>query len=310
MASKTDRLDRPGAFRAVCKIRNMIVKMDYDETLVQEAEDLLWLQQNTAVRAPKLYTLFKYLNCGSEAYFLVMERLPGFTLDWTTWRSLSDAQHERIHSSLSQQLQLLRSVRSNYYGRIENQGFHPRDCFVATYRNLPCGPYKTYDELVAAMYEAAESKGARKFQPYDASSDEHGDQSTFRPDQLACLAKFQDFYEQAQGQQPRLTHTDPGMSNWIVRAIDGKGEPLTGGSALQDATDYEVTFIDWCRMGWYPEWMQRMTMRGIGDASGLDEGGSKRFQERITQYFDKDYKDVLDMQEDSQKHLAYDVVYG
>ncbi|KAH7350298.1 hypothetical protein BKA66DRAFT_396830, partial [Pyrenochaeta sp. MPI-SDFR-AT-0127] len=143
MTSKSDRLDLPGAFRAVCRIRNMIVKMDYDETLVQEAEDLLWLRENTTVRAPRLYSLFKYPNCGREAYFLVMERLPGFTLNWTTWCSLSDAQQEKIHSSLAQQLQQLRSVPSDYYGRIDDQGFHPRECYVATHQNVPCGPFKT-----------------------------------------------------------------------------------------------------------------------------------------------------------------------
>ncbi|KAF2851873.1 hypothetical protein T440DRAFT_527290 [Plenodomus tracheiphilus IPT5] len=307
IASKTDRLDLPGAFRAVCKVRNMIVKLGYHETLVQEAEDLLWLQKNTTVRAPKLYWLFSALNCGREAYFLVMERLPGITLDWTMWGSLSGAQHEKIHLSIAQQLQLLRSVSSNYYGRVDNQGFHPHDCYVATDQKAPCGPYKTYNELIAATYEAAELKGARKSQRFDASRGEHNNQDNFRPDQVACLTKFQDFYAQARGHEPKLTHTDLWMSNWIIRPLDGKGEPLTGESALQDATDYDVTFIDWCGMGWYPAWMQRVTLRRIGGPSKEDR---KRFQERVMRYFDEDYEDVLKMQEESSRLLAYDVVDG
>ncbi|KAF1840885.1 uncharacterized protein K460DRAFT_436368 [Cucurbitaria berberidis CBS 394.84] len=124
-AMKEDRL-KGGASSDVCKVGTCVVKMSYNPIILQEAEDLLFLQANSQVRTPTVYAVFARETKPSPAYYMVTEFIEGEMLTSKKWLSLSDKARTKICSKLCEQLRLLRSIPSEgYYGRVHNQGWNP-----------------------------------------------------------------------------------------------------------------------------------------------------------------------------------------
>ena len=225
-------------------------------------------------------------------YFLVMELLEGVQLTPAAWKTLNESQREKIHVSLSEQLQLLRSVPSEgYYGRVNHQPYWPLMSLIhASDVNRPHGPYKAYEDLLTDMYTAFELGNAFRVSegPVEPLADE------WRPEQVPLMEAFKPAFRACGGREPKLTHVDPSMQNMIVRPLDG--------STLQDATDYEVTFIDWADLGWYPAWAQLAQIQsGIqgrffdsvtwNDHTELEE----QFVARVAQDMESSYVQLLEL---------------
>jgi hypothetical protein len=259
----------------------MVVKTDTHWNIVQEAEDLLWLRKNTKVRVPNLYAMFSD-NLAPATYYLVYEYIPGEKIDSKTWWGLSDAQREKIYCSVEEQIRLLRSVPAEgHYGRINGQGFDPDVYAIRTNGKGVCAPFKTYKEYVDAQCLTAEV-GAVLTHNMDESDD-------LRPEQQAFLAALKPtLLSWAESSKPKLTHVDPTMQNWVVRPLDG---------SMQDASDYEVTLIDWCRLGWFPAYVQRIAFGNITSFYDREKGifldeELENSYARIEQYFPgEDYEE-------------------
>jgi hypothetical protein len=214
---------------------------------------------------------------------MVMEYIEGEPFSYKKWISLSDKQRENIHSKLSEQLQLLRSMPSEgYYGRVDGQGFYPQIQLVQSDGKEIRGPYKTLEDLLSAMHTAAEIQAGLK-------TSSTRDPEVYTPEQMLHLSRFKSILGKCSGSAPKFTHVDPAIQNWLVRPLDG---------ALQDASDYEVTLIDWGGCGWYPAWVQMalfdITFTGTfyDTATGWNEDEEKKFLERVEQGLEESFAEA------------------
>ena len=228
---------------------------------------------------------------------MVMEHIEGVKMNWKMWASLKAEQQEKIHSKISEQLQLLRSVPSEgYYGRVNNQGFHPTQNQVFTGSKEICGPYRSYNDLVSVMYDAAELIASVRH-------GSHGDTGFFTPAQETFLTNFKTTLKNFDSCEPKLTHVDPSMQNWIVRPLGG---------SMQDASDYEMTYIDWDRCGWYPAWVQRVALEWSVNSWDrvsftVDKEGEGRYYSRVDQYFSDSYDAQVKFHRDAVEECSFGV---
>ncbi|KAF1845606.1 uncharacterized protein K460DRAFT_312167 [Cucurbitaria berberidis CBS 394.84] len=239
--------------------------------------------ENCKVRVPKLYALFSRGGDIHPPYYMVMEFIEGELMNYKKWVSLSSEQREKVHCKISEQLQLLRSVPSEgYYGRVKTQGFYPQITFVQTDGEQIRGPYRSYEDLLSAMHAAAEIQGG-------ITISSENDPEVYTPEQKLHLSEFKFRLGKCSGHEPKLTHVDPGMQNWVVRPLDG---------SMQSASDYEVTFIDWGGLGWFPAWVQMASfdtaIRGTfyDKTTGFDENEENRFLARVAQGLEESYAEA------------------
>ncbi|KAF2874742.1 hypothetical protein BDV95DRAFT_452887, partial [Massariosphaeria phaeospora] len=134
--------------RQVCRIGNMVVKRGVCGSFLQEAENLLYIEKHTQVRAPKLYHAYieDYTTPDGKTYavkYLAMEYMEGLNLNAFEFKDMDEKDQLQIAASIGQQLQLLRSIPSEgYYGRVHHQGFQPRTTFLRTRCRDMLGPYE------------------------------------------------------------------------------------------------------------------------------------------------------------------------
>jgi hypothetical protein len=228
----------------------------------QEAETMLFLQENSQVRTPKVYAVLSRLHNSAECYYLIMEFIEGVTLE-SIWASLDDEARKKISSKLANQIRLLRSVPSEgYYGRVNYQGWGSlNNLFRIRVGNTLNGPYNTYEDCISAMYNAAELRAA--------DSDMGPD---LQPDAQLYLSQFKRTLSEWGCHEPKLTHLDPKFYNVMVQRTKGDGE---------GAEDWEVVLIDWADCGWLPAWMQAVSFDqrvGLFDKHwNVDEQAKTRF---------------------------------
>ena len=220
---------------------------------------MLFLQENSQVRIPKVYAVLNRLHNSAECYYLIMEFIEGVTLG-SIWASLDDEARKKICSKLSTQIRLLRSVPSEgYYGRVNYQGWGPHaNLFRIRLGDNMKGPYNTYEDCISAMYNAAELR---------AADTDMGPE--LEPYAQLYLSQFKRTLSESGGHEPKLTHLDPKFDNIMVQPIEG---------AEGDVRDWEVVLIDWADCGWLPAWMQAVS---FNHRIGLfDEHGDVDFQAR------------------------------
>lgn len=206
---------------------------------------MLWLRQNTKVRVAQVYALSSQQVDDKTLYYLFMEYTEGENMDINKWITLSDAQRESITGKLSEQLRLLRAAPSEgYYGRVNDQGYNPFLRLTFTTGKDPHGPYKTSEDFVSALYDAVEVGAATC---YDDADPHYDARYSYSYEQRKLLHELKTVLGNCSGREPKLTHVDLAMRNWLVRPLDGN---------VQTATEYEVSIIDWGGCGWYPAWMQ------------------------------------------------------
>lgn len=220
-----------------------------------------------------------------------MEYIEGETLDYLKWIALSEQDQAVICAKLAEQFRLLRSVPSEgYYGRVHHQSWHHRVGLIEA-RNKPGGPYDTYEDLISAMYSAAELTAATCTNTKEYS-----------PQYESALSEFKSTLATCGGQRPTLTHLDPQLRNIIVRRL-----PDT-----EDHTpDWEVTLIDWEHMGWLPAYMQSVVInQHVNMCHGYDanQDEAEEFVQRLLSHFEEEFTEQIHLFEKMSSVIRYGIL--
>jgi hypothetical protein len=295
-----NRISHKYGLHPVLRVGDCVVKFGTNPIVIQEAEDLLFLEQNSQVRTAKLYAAFacqteKYGQC----YYMVTEYLEGDTLSYGKWESYGAAAQAKIIASISEQLRLLRSVPAEgYYGRVNRQGWRAGLYLLRTHFKEMCGPYDTYEDFVSALFTSAELTGTICVLSKD-----------WFPSQEACLTAIKSTLMTCKGSRPTLTHLDPAGKNIMIRRVEGT-----------DGEDevWEATFIDWADCGWYPAWMQTVAfhtrgyMDGEGDMTKQEETEALREMERwrnsVLQGFEDPYEEQVCLFKQLHEELGFSIM--
>ncbi|KAF2785817.1 hypothetical protein K505DRAFT_368773 [Melanomma pulvis-pyrius CBS 109.77] len=263
------------------RIGECIVKMNENPRILQEAENILYLQNNSQVRTPKVYAVFGE-HCLVEGklvqfYFLVMEAIEGFDLTHEAFEALDDEARKKIGAKISEHFGFLRAVPSEgYYGRVHRQGWDPSTPMLRMrYKEMP-GPYNTYEDLVSAMFTTAELNAAISMSGEDFPERVPRILSTLKSN----LMKWEEDHE------PTLTHLYPCTNNFVVRSFEEDGE-----------TNWEVVMDSWNQLCWLPPWAQAVA--NFESMFYFDNGGTKqRISETLiheaSQCFQKPYDDQVE----------------
>ncbi|KAJ4365484.1 hypothetical protein N0V95_000419 [Ascochyta clinopodiicola] len=224
----------------VFRVRDMVYKIGAAQHIVEEAENLMFLAENSQVRVPKLYKVYpgRVVNGHAQA-IMVMEFIPGAELKHKDWITFTEEERTTLYARLEEQYRLLRSIPSEgYYGRIHRQAFDRNMGMFRIDCRQSSGPYETYADFTAAVMRSAEVcaiLGRRQ----------QGEQ--LREEQDSLLSEYQLALETSTDRTPVFTHVDPALKNRIFRRI-----PATPDRPV----DWEVTLIDWAGAGWFPAWVQ------------------------------------------------------
>ncbi|KAF2817553.1 uncharacterized protein BDZ99DRAFT_513791 [Mytilinidion resinicola] len=246
---RNNHIAQPGAFFEVCRIGKCAVKRG-NWLVLQEAENLLFLEKHSKVRTPKLYAAFIQPGERFNVHYMVTEFIEGEVFDEAKWLALDEHARETICSKLSEQFQRLRAIPpEGYYGRVYHQplrgAYHG---FMVNIRGM-CGPYETYEECASAMYASAELRGVDSF----------GDFPDYLPHVKVVLPQIKEVLEKTRGSKPVLTHMDPKFTNILIRSIKG---------AEGKKEDWEVVLIDWESLAWLPAWLQTVALNNKIDLFG------------------------------------------
>lgn len=106
--SMTDhnRFRNSGAFQ-VCRVGACVVKRGRRHAVLQEAEDVLFLQAKSTVRTPKVYAGFTEIVQSYPLHHMVTEFSEGETLTTDRGKGLDETSRLKICIKLSEQLHLL-----------------------------------------------------------------------------------------------------------------------------------------------------------------------------------------------------------
>ncbi|KAH7338490.1 kinase-like domain-containing protein, partial [Pyrenochaeta sp. MPI-SDFR-AT-0127] len=236
------RLTKMYGRRDVFRVGGVIVKSTVSWTILQEAEDLVFLNNNSQVRVPILYAAFSRSDNErpeDRRYYMVMEDIQGVELSTELWLSFGIETRKKICSKLAEQLRLLRETpppAPAYYGRVHNQGWEPDLGLFRTRSQDLLGPYESYSDFCKAFLRTARFNAARCYRKLEND-----------PVLLLLLSDLETNVELWNGNQPTFTHIDPAFGNMIIQQVRKSSD---------GDEDWEVALIDWTNAGWYPRWMQ------------------------------------------------------
>ncbi|KAH6850630.1 hypothetical protein B0I37DRAFT_428854 [Chaetomium sp. MPI-CAGE-AT-0009] len=194
-------------------------------SLLQEGENMLFVQQSTNVPVPKLYALFHDEKTGYN--FLIQEWIPGQKLR-TAWKNLDTDQKRAAALQVHRHVDELRSIPSpDYYGGLWGQpplDMHFNAHYLAPPEHLEqiiSGPHETEEKWTSAMMCCFELRA-----PYNWPN-------------LYELPVKQRLYQSVfQGHPSVFTHTKLCTDNLVLR---------------EDGT---VVMVNWRRSGWYPSYWE------------------------------------------------------
>lgn len=223
----------------------------------QEMESMLFLEQNSNVRIPKLYAAYtqygdplgltsdnpprwssRYTRDELPPYhFLVMEYIEGCTLR-EKWTTLQEQEKIDVSKTIGSQLLSLRSIPSSgYYGRVHYQPFVEEAGLLKTRHKRPLGPYDTYSDIASAMAEAGELYIAKRTRT-----------TGFHLADQLIIDHLRSAYANCDYSEPKFTHGDLHFDNIQIKTIAAKRN--------DGRQEYEVVLIDWARAAWYPAWVE------------------------------------------------------
>lgn len=305
-AMKTNKFKSKLGAGVVCSVGAVVVKISANTSVIQEAEDLLYLQSTgSKLRTPTVYAAFSrdITEAGRpyRVYYLVQEYLEGQSLNAPLWLSMDVTVRKKICSSLVEQLRLLRSIPAplpSSYGRVHNQGWLEDSPMFQTCRKELCGPYNSYEDFCEAAVSAAQLYTA-VWRPSTGEEQENT---------RDLLSKYQSALK-TWSSTPAFTHVDPNLSNIIVRQIPGSN----GGE-----DEWEATLIDWERSGWFPDWMQAVVFQDsiyittvIGERTSRKavshEKERAEFLEMISECWDESHKEQLVLFQQLNTDLRFEV---
>ncbi|KAF2726851.1 hypothetical protein EJ04DRAFT_413979, partial [Polyplosphaeria fusca] len=125
-----------------------VCKRSAGRTLLQEAENMIFLAEHTRVRVAKVYAVFMDHvdeTAHEQAIYLVSEFIPGVTLISEYVALMSAKSKKLLCASIADQFRLLRSVPSpdGSFGRIFHQGIEPYAYFLRGHYKEMSGPFDT-----------------------------------------------------------------------------------------------------------------------------------------------------------------------
>lgn len=188
----------------------------------------------------------------------------------TQFASMKEQAQDIICAKISAQLAYLHSLplpsEQWYYGRIYRQGWARPPESIRKGPKMPItGPFSSYGEFVATIERVYEINDAVSFSLPE-----------WDPMELELRRQLVDTLKDWRPNEPRLTWLDPKFKNMIAVPIGGDAET---------ATDWDVFFVDWEDLGWYPAWVQGAQVIGRGGANVRTSegkyGGSKCYREEV-----------------------------
>lgn len=280
----------PGGTRLVYRIGGVIVKSCTSWTLLQEAEDMLFLKNNSQVRVPTLYAAFRgekekcSLGPARHRYYIVMEEIQGEQLNTKLWLTFGAETRKKICLRLVEQLRLLRATPPPvpaYYGRVHHQGWNPAlNLFCTRLRELH-GPYDSYSDFSNALLAAARLNAARSYWKLEEV-----------PTKQLLLSDLETQVK-SWPSQPTFTHLDPKFQNMILRKVQ---------DSSQGEEEWEITLVDWANSGWFPQWMQAITFKEAFAIMDVFDGEfrefpqeQKEFLELISESWEECYDEQVNM---------------
>ncbi|KAF2016852.1 hypothetical protein BU24DRAFT_448658 [Aaosphaeria arxii CBS 175.79] len=264
--TKDDLARRTGGLKPVYRIDGVfVVKICEYPFVLQEAENLLFLQKHSQVRVPKIYAAYcsqgldpynylhsfprKFPNRNSLPIYhvLIMEYIDGTPLNTyspgetrftrkRSWDTYTQRKRDNISKKLDKQLRLLRSVpppAEPYYGRIYGQPWHPWTHVISrcSIPSTMVGPFKRHEDFVNAIFERSLKMCALQ------------QEEDFLPTERIALERFKEDMSNAHGTNPVLTHF--GLKEEDVLLINNPN----------DLEDPDIVIIDWEFMSWMPAYI-------------------------------------------------------
>lgn len=272
-ARETGNLNPYGRRCGTYRVNNFfVVKFGCHPIIFQEGENMLFIQQNSNVRMPKVYAMFSHRGADPDGElskirrswetqptqddlptynYLVTEYIEGGDLE-TRWSLLSEDDLSKVTSKIGEQLHLLHAIpppSPAYYGRVYHQGWEPYFPLLYDFATLDRlrGPYNSYNDFLSAI-QAYTQKAADRGKDYEK-------------DYLA--RRLPDMFTSARGATSTFTHWDIAPRNVIATRVHG----------TDGADDFVITLVDWAHAGWLPEWFEwAMILRRM---PGDDPAGGK-----------------------------------
>jgi hypothetical protein len=209
-------------------------------------------------------------------YFSITTYIDGVRLDEEVFSRMAMEAQDIICAKVSTQLAYLRTLECEgwYYGRIHRQAWSqpPPDIEVNTSTpRTVTSPFTTYEALVKNLIEA--------FQMQEAVSIQSQDWPAYHMEQVAELVSTLESWKPV---EPKLTWLDPKIRNIVAVPIGGDEKT---------ALDWDVYFVDWEDLGWYPAWLQAKQVRDRGSVFVRYVDPMKGMNARIYRE-----KEILDMQ--------------
>ncbi|KAF2871936.1 hypothetical protein BDV95DRAFT_476700, partial [Massariosphaeria phaeospora] len=161
--------DKPftlGSGNAICNVGELVVKRGMNLSLLQEAENMLYLEQHSQVRTAKVYAVYAqprgtYQHPDGndhDMYYLITEYIEGETLTESRWDSMGKEMQGIICDKLAEQMKLLRSVPAEgHYGRVHRQPWIA-DIYHTPYPEVFGGPFNTWDEFLTNRITVGEAE--------------------------------------------------------------------------------------------------------------------------------------------------------
>jgi aminoglycoside phosphotransferase len=184
--------------------------------ILQEGENLLFVQESTTIPVPKVYALFH--DKATDQCFLVMERIYGKKLQ-DMWNTLGTAEKRNFTSQLRRSMDELRTLPSpGYYGGIWRQ---PNQ---SMYHYFDSSDIEKIQETEEQWADAMCRRIGFAFRPYQHQT---------------TVPRFRRFYRRVfSGHKPVFTHGDF-FHNIMIRDNSGV-----------------AVIIDWESAGWKPSYWE------------------------------------------------------
>ncbi|KAL5049199.1 hypothetical protein BDW71DRAFT_176328 [Aspergillus fruticulosus] len=210
-----------GGRRIVAVGQHFVVKFGLGVNLI-EGENMLFVQENTNIRVPRVYALYTSPESGKN--FIVMERMIGQTL-LSAWPGLSPSEKESISSTLQKHFDQLRRLPSpKYFGSFGKRQLLDEIFWTLDADPLVNGPFNSEEDLNEAMMRKYIYNGGSRFRA-----------EFFRH----CFPHI------FKGHEPTFTHGDLQRKNIII---------CDEGHAGNEAPS--IAIIDWEKAGWYPSYWE------------------------------------------------------
>ncbi|KAI1270381.1 kinase-like domain-containing protein [Xylariaceae sp. FL1019] len=131
---------RGGSGSTIVRVRHQFIAKYGSRVDPLEGENMLWVEQNTSLRIPKLYRMYRY---DGNKTMLIMEYIPGKTLR-DILPSMSEAMKRLVGKHLRSQINELRSLSvERYYGSIGERPYNQKTVSA----NVD-GPFADFDKVV------------------------------------------------------------------------------------------------------------------------------------------------------------------